>query len=698
MEFMQILPWTIAVAAAVLIALAAWDIVKNLSIKAIPDMNDPMRQQARKFLERLEFDNDPQLAHNLLLYLERPDLKERDQIVIDDAYAVNAITPAKFVIDGRFDCMDFRMQTLLRLLYVHGDTLREISPKGVQMIEDTFLNAKYWMTEPGEDSMCYWSENHQLLFAVAEYLAGQLWADKIFTNDGATGREHMDRGRSRVENWARQRFEDGYSEFNSSNYYRFNMGPAANFIQFCAPEDAHIAQRLKMCLDLLLFDVACYSHKLCFTAPTGRAYVDNMVGETGNSLHNGISFLWDRADVTDSNDCMWVNFFAMMNANDEAGKPYYEFPQVLKEIAYDQSERELKASFGLDTAELPERDYVGHGDAQIMRQMSMEAFTNPEIIHNTITYLAKNKMFSNQFVNYFKIINLKLLRNKPIVSFISRHLNPMPNGIAIQRANLYCYQTPHYALSSLQRYHPGGFGAQQFLNIANFGGKTVAFTAHPARHETENTVSGYPGYWAGFGRAAHSAQHKNVLLLLFKTPKRSGFLELYKVPQFTHTYLPEAFFDEIRIEGRCAFARIGEAFLGLSAGSELEYLPWSKISAKAFKNGLIDHPGTRFDLIQRGNRQYWVYELSDASKESFEDFISRIKATKIAYDGESIAYANYETTFNGDFKCNGQEIDLQHKRFENPYCTAERGASEFLIEYNGRSLRMDYEKGVREVV
>jgi len=683
---MQIFPWMIAAALAVLVGLAAWDIIKNLRIKGIPDLP--------------ETDPDPSLVHDLLLYLERPDLRERDQIIIDDEYVIKAITPAKAVIDGRYDCMDFRMQTLLRLMYVHGDTLREISPTGAQMIEDAFLNAKYWMTEPGEDSMCYWSENHQLLFAVAEYLAGQYWADRVFTNDGATGREHMARGRARVEHWARQRFDHGYSEFNSSNYYRFNLGPAANFIQFCAPEDARIATRLKMCLDLLLFDAACYSHKLCFTAPTGRAYVDNMAGETGNSLRDGISFLWGRSDTSDSNDCMWINFFAMMKSRDAHGKPYYEFPRVLKEIGLDTSERELKASFGLDTAELPGRDYVGHGDAQIMRQLSMEAFTNPEIIHNTITYLAKNRMFSNQFVNYFKIINLKLIRNKPTLSFISRKLNPMPNGIAIQRANLYCWQTPHCALSSLQRYQPGGFGAQQMLNAVNFGGQAVAFTTHPARHEAENTVSGYPGYWAGFGRAPHSAQHKNVLLLLFKIPARSGFLELYKVPQFTHTYLPEAFFDEVRVEGRFAFARIGEAFLGLAAGSELEYLPWSELSARIFKNGLADHPGTRFDLIQRGNRQYWIYELSDASKETFDDFILRVKENKIAYDGESITYINanhsYETSFNGAFTLDGIEISLDHRRFENPYCVAGRDAPEIAIKYGEHSLRMNYDRVERE--
>jgi len=277
----------------------------------------------------------------------------------------------------------------------------------------------------------------------------------------------------------------------------------------------------------------------------------------------------------------------------------------------------------------------------------------------------------------------------------------MPNGIAIQRANIYCRQTPHYALASLQRYHPGGFGAQQMLNAANFGGKTVAFTTHPARHEAENTVKGYPGYWAGYGRAPHSAQYRDVLLLLYRLPKRPGFLELYVVPQFTHTYLPEAFFDEVRICGRFAFARAGEAWLGIIGSSVPEYKAYSEISAKAFKNGLEEHPDARFDLVQHGRKQYWIYELSDASRETFDEFAARIKSNRITYDGESLAYdsggAHYETEYNGELRVNGREIPLEHKRFDNPYCVAGRDAAEYLIEFEGHSLRMHFEKGEREV-
>lgn len=72
-------------------------------------------------------------------------------------------------VDRRYDCADFRLITILRVLYDYKDL---ISLETLERMENTVLNFKYWMDEPGEDSMCYWSENHQILFFASQYLAG----------------------------------------------------------------------------------------------------------------------------------------------------------------------------------------------------------------------------------------------------------------------------------------------------------------------------------------------------------------------------------------------------------------------------------------------------------------------------------------------------------------------------------------------
>lgn len=691
----RILKTAAAVTGAAAAGYFAADLLQNIFVKPYPDLPADIYD-----------DSGSHKVHELLLYLHRPDLREKDGIILDDAYICEALRYAKQYIDGRFDCQDFRMQSLLRLQYSFGEQLQSVSPEGARMLLDTFLNAKYWMREPGEDSICYWSENHQLLYAVAEYLAGQYWPDATFSNDDVLGSEHMQRGKKRIAHWVEHRILYGYSEFNSANYYKFNVGPAANFIQFAAKEDAALVQQVRMALDLLFFDIAANKFQDSFIAPTGRAYVDNMVGETGDGIRPLTNYAWQRNDeYATSSDHMLLNFYCMMEATDAQGKPLYEIPPALLAIGDDDTPRVIKFSHGMNTSELPEKGYVGHSDNQIMMQLGMESFTNPEVIANTVSYLRKHNMFTNQFVNFFKLINLEALQKPGRLAEVSRRFKPMPNGIAIQRANQYIYRTKNYQLSNVQRYHPGGFGAQQMLNLLNFGGKSVVFTAHPAREESEKTVRAYPGYWAGFGRSPHAVQHENVLLLLYHIPKLPGFLELYRVPQFTHTYLPQAYLDEVHICGRYAFARKGDAFLALIGGSDLEYLPYSEASAKAFKNQLNDYPEQRFDLLQRGNRQFWIYELSGAQTECFADFMERIKSNPAQYElqdsgADRLRYESggnsYFTSYKGDLAVNDIAQPLEHDRFDSAWCKAKREQSVLDFESKGNKLHIDFYGGIRE--
>ncbi|MFN8419564.1 MAG: hypothetical protein U0528_10035 [Anaerolineae bacterium] len=97
-------------------------------------------------------------------------------------------------LDNRRDCADFYAIGLLALLYRIGDDphyAAAIAPADRQRIERSFLRFKYWIDEPGIDAMCYFTENHQVLFHVAAYLAGQRWQERTFINSGRSGREQM---------------------------------------------------------------------------------------------------------------------------------------------------------------------------------------------------------------------------------------------------------------------------------------------------------------------------------------------------------------------------------------------------------------------------------------------------------------------------------------------------------------------------
>ena len=127
------------------------------------------------------------------LYLFLSGEKTNPSFTEDEVYAL--LFKQSEYMRKRFDCADFRAQMLFKIYKDCGDRL---SDRCKELIKKAFLDFKYFMDEPGDDSMCYWSENHLLLFAVSEYLAGQEWPNEIFSNNGMNGKEHMQRQKSEL--------------------------------------------------------------------------------------------------------------------------------------------------------------------------------------------------------------------------------------------------------------------------------------------------------------------------------------------------------------------------------------------------------------------------------------------------------------------------------------------------------------------
>ena len=92
-------------------------------------------------------------------------------------------------IDVREDCADFTATGLIRFYIENKHRLQE---ENVEEIKASLTGFKYWMDQYDgrSDGMCHWSENHQILFASTEYLAGAEWPTAIFS-DGRTGSEHI---------------------------------------------------------------------------------------------------------------------------------------------------------------------------------------------------------------------------------------------------------------------------------------------------------------------------------------------------------------------------------------------------------------------------------------------------------------------------------------------------------------------------
>ena len=627
-------------------------------------------------------------------------------------------------IDIREDCADFTACGLIRF-YIENE--HRLADENKAEIKECLTGFKYWMDQyDGRvDSMCHWSENHQILFATTEYLAGCQWPDAIFA-DGKNGEEHVAMAKERIEAWMSQRYYHGFNEYYSNNYYPEDIAPMANFIQFAREEDSDMVDRMKIVMDIIWIDIATQSYKYvdnngttqyAFMSASGRMYMDNKSSDdTGNRLRPYINLVLGNGDDYKTNNNRFFVCFRRMYEATVDGEPIYQLPEVIKEIFNDASEKQVvKSSNGITIAELVTDGFIGQSVGQIMMQMGMEAFSNKEVIDNSIDYLNNNKLFSNEFLNDFKLVNLWPLTLTDSLGFASGILNPSTNGKAIQRANVYTYQTPYYSMSTSQEHFAGDYADQHQINISTLASNLSVYTAQPMRNSTRGQ------YWVGYGRLPYSVQDENVNISIYTILEKTGMLEPHIV-QYTHAYFPIGLFDEVitdYLDDGYIFGRKGDSYIMLHAISDGEGRLVFKndmpgVTADEMTNDrskikdnvreMIEASGDlRYDLIFEGGTSHaWITELGSISENgSFEGFVAEMLSNKFEYNDMTVIYESREKSFNVKynvhFMINGEKIDTNYARYENDYVngSVERKAEIIELSFNGKTLTLNYKEGTR---
>lgn len=684
--------WSIIFLLVAAVVFTGTEFAVNMQIKPIPDLPE----------QSLSTGGLDELVYALT--------QENDSGLLEEDSVNEALAPVLQYINARYDCSDFRVSALIRMYLSYEDRLPNSTKKN---IEDTLLGFKYWMDQTGDgrgDSMCYWSENHQILFAVSEYLAGTRWPDRVFTADGKTGSQHADMAKSRIESWMEQRFLYGFTEFYSNNYYPEDIAAMSNLLQFS--KDGVLVNRMKMIMDIIWFDLASQSHKYVsaegrayyiFLSASGRMYEDNEASDDlGNRLRKYIDFIVQpdsTDDWQDTRNSFFNSFRLMVNAG------YYQVPEVIKAIFDDDTPRVIKSSQSLDVSELKRENLLGLDDDQIMMQLNMEAFTNSEVIGNTLRYMTKNRMFQNGFLNDFKMVNLSLLKWTGLIGPVSKLLNPATNGVAIQRANVYTYKTKDYAMSTAQDYHPGDYGDQQHIFTANLSNDLSVFITQPARVPERGST---PNYWVGNGRNPYAMQEKNVNISIFDVPQSPGLMEPHVV-KYTHAYFPVQYFDETdesRLADGYVFGRKGDTYIALIGSGPLLFADFDPSDAKQAANAAKINGDLvqRYDLtLKEGRYQSWITEVSCASDEgSFAVFKQRILGNPVSFQGTTVDYktnnAALRSEYRKQFTVDSVAAAAEYGRYENAYVPGGvllRKPSVIEYRFRENGLLLDYAQNIR---
>ena len=547
-------------------------------------------------------------------------------------------------IDTRHDCADFSMHGLLRLMYRFGES--DMLSEGFRgLARKTILGFKYWPDEPGSDSMCYWSENHFILFSSAGYLTGQLYPDATFTNSGRTGREQMERFRPRILRWLDLRFRSGFSEWLSNVYYEEDIAAIIDLIEFS--KDEEISRRASMVMDMMLLDIALNNFHGTFGCTHGRSYEHNKMSGMADSMHSTIKLFFG------------MNHFTVgdMDATGFALSRRYQMPQVIYDIAADLDRPEMlnrqRSGIKIDDAWRWGLDYNRLEDG--MTFLTLEAYSHPKIIKLMMRMLDEYHWWDNSFFEPFaKERKMLEMANKAnILPLVAWFIRKDAQRNVREEVNTYTYRTPDYMLSTAQDYRSGFGGDQQHIWQATLGVDALCFTTHPVDFNGSS-----PTYWTGSGVLPRSAQVKNVNITIYNASAQKSFAG--KNLPFTHAWLPRGKFDEVVEQDGWIFARKGDGYLAL----------WSQHPYHWQTEG----PDKDCEVIVPGTRNIWICELGRKAVDGeFNAFMERIRRAEIAAKGLHVRYASptqgtLDFGWRGPFKQNGKPLCLRdYARYENPY-------------------------------
>lgn len=174
-------------------------------------------------------------------------------------------------IRERKDCSDFRLQPLMRLLYWET-RVRHISDATLAYMKETVLGFKYWQDEPGNTVMYFSSENHRLLFHVAEYLAGALYPLEVFTNSQQNGLYHTNKARGFIVHWLQERGRYGFTEYHSNSYFNITLSPLLNLWELVHPDDVQLRFGLKQIIEYMVLTLAANTFRGAFATAHSRTY------------------------------------------------------------------------------------------------------------------------------------------------------------------------------------------------------------------------------------------------------------------------------------------------------------------------------------------------------------------------------------------------------------------------------------------
>jgi len=622
------------------------------------------------------------------------------------------------------DTADFDALRFINLLY--GYRGHPAASEALwQRVEEALLSFKYWYTDPtperfenGEpvaDHMWYWTENHILIFRTCEFLAGQLFPDRVFEATGETGQWHRERAREAILEWIDERARFGFAEWNSNVYYNLDMRPLLALVEWS--EDPLVSKRATMVLDLLLLENALHLHRGTFGPTHGRSMIkDKGAADTEDSFPQSKLLFDDTSVGYPGRGSTSGAMFARARR--------YRLPRVIRQIARHDAPMINRERMNLPLDEVPPEDPATaplpeapfgldyRDEANLPLWWAMNAQTAWQLLPLTLEVADRENLWERQFSDFAllrSIVDRPIFEETAVAAQqLAASLWPAINQSLLKRVNTYTYRTDEYMISTAQDYRKGVRGAQTHIWQATLDERALVFTQHPT-YKPDERFEGPPpadwswqkedepgpGYWTGEGSHPRAAQHENVAIAIYAPQYASlGALGLGYRDE-THAYFPHAHFDEVVQEGHWTFGRRGDAYVALYSWRETL---WRDGQPEVFRNA-----GEPFDLVAPGGaNNVWIAECGSAAEwpggfAEFRDAIAgsavEVVPTDTAFEVtyHSPSQGAVELGWEGPLLVRGAEQPLDgYPRMDNPFARVDLYDLRYEIARDGYGLTLDF--------
>lgn len=209
------------------------------------------------------------------------------RLYLEKTVDLSKFSSALSLIAIKGDCADFIFAPLLSLYRRYPERFPE---ELQQKLQELALGFRYWIDEPGNDVMWYFSENHALLFHVAQYMAGALYPEQIFSVSGRLGGQQYEIGRQRIRDWFKRFHRYGLSEWNSTTYLPIDF--IGLFSLYIGAPDREIRDEARKCLDFIFKIIAINFHGQTLSSTFGRVYEHNLKAMQLGEISNISAIAW----------------------------------------------------------------------------------------------------------------------------------------------------------------------------------------------------------------------------------------------------------------------------------------------------------------------------------------------------------------------------------------------------------------------